>query len=127
MEEEVVNNMDINCLICNRKILMNADGRSQCGCCSSVIFLNEKLEPYIFKNNVPFNLINLLTGIMLLIGVIGSFIFLRNIDASLTFIGLAYLLAPFLGMFQHGVFYKSYMFQDSMDLHRALITKPLWT
>lgn len=112
----------MKCLICDREFDMSSDGRGQCYCCGSTIFLNDKSQPYIVKNNITFNRENFIFGVLSLLGMIGSFIFAMRINAGLTFIGLAYFLAPFLGLFQHGLFYKSYEFQNFMDLHRALIS-----
>jgi len=101
---------------------MNEDGKSICYCCGSIIFLNPELNPYIVKNNIHFNLENLLFGIIFLIGMILSFFFLIRKSISYSVIGIIYFLTPFLGLFRNAFFETSYLLQEFMDLHRALIS-----
>ena len=118
-----MNERNIKCLICDRILPINKNGKGICTCCTSYIFLDENSVPYIEKNNTPFNRDNLLFGIITICGVIGSTLLFAFHYADLSTIGWIYFIMPFTGLLRYVVIQEGSDFQNFTDLHRAVISK----
>lgn len=118
-----MNERNIKCLICDRELDINRNGKGQCNYCFSYIFMDENSEPYIEKNNIPFNRDNLFFGIITICGLIGFTIISTYKGADLSTIGMIYFIIPFSGLLRYVLFDDASEFQNFTDLHKAVIKR----
>lgn len=115
----------MTCPICTKNVQLLPQTEMPCEFCKSIIYENKQLEVKVIKSKVSFDWNNFIFGILIIAGVIFTFLRFKGYENTILILGLGYLLGPILGLLQHLIWYKSDNFKDFIDLHRALLNNRL--